>query len=618
MLKNKSKLSSLFLLPALFCSTLIKAETLSLNQSVSAYGIDGGANYNWTMDGEFDNYLENDKVVIRRYRSLDFTKYTEFRGMFEFNLGSIPDSTNISVDSAKLKIKTISSTSTFGDKVRVYGYTANGTIELDDFEHSDLLVTSIDYPTGEYEIDVTSFVADKMGTTNYIGFNLVASWWDAFLSIERDAQLEIEYSSDTGSVNELPVVNISSPTGQTFYEGVPIHFSATASDVEDGDLSAQISWHSPYYGDLGTGASFSKTFFANSNHVVRASVTDSLGGSTSESISFSVLANSTPTVNISTPAQSSTYHLGENIQFNASAQDEEDGNIDPSISWSSDVDGHFGTGAQISITSLSLGEHVITAAATDSVGAINTATVQLSVTEVPDAKPVVNILSPANNAEFLTSDLIEFTAEASDQEDGEISDNIEWTYNGSGPMGNGKTVSRKFEAGTYTINARIGDSAGQRTTHTILINVKEDTSVVSYCAANGRNTSYEWIQEVQLADKVFSSGKSTSGYQDLTEQSVVDLRAGSNTLILKPGFRSTSYRENWKVWIDFNKNGEFETDESVFSQSSKSQINGEINLPMSVETGVTRARIAMRYGSYASPCGSFPWGEVEDFTVNIQ
>ena len=57
---------------------------------------------------------------------------------------------------------------------------------------------------------------------------------------------------------------------------------------------------------------------------------------------------------------------GININFSATASDDEDGDISADIAWSSNVDGPLGSGASINTASLSLGAHVITAEVTDS------------------------------------------------------------------------------------------------------------------------------------------------------------------------------------------------------------------------------------------------------------
>ena len=139
--------------------------------------------------------------------------------------------------------------------------------------------------------------------------------------------------------------------------------------------------------------------------------------------------------------------------------------------------------------------------------------------------------------------------------------------------------------------------------------------VFAYCSSQGNNTSYEWIDSVTVGSLTNPSG-SNNGYLDATQQ-VIDLSAGSVPISLEPGFRSSSYTEQWRVWIDFNQDDTFQATEQVYSGSSSGSLNGSITIPNDALNGETRMRVSMRYGSAPSSCGSFTYGEVEDYTVNL-
>ena len=90
--------------------------------------------------------------------------------------------------------------------------------------------------------------------------------------------LHVEY---TASGDLPPQVMIDAPVdGSTFIEGDSISFNGTASDFEDGDLTANIAWASDLDGALGNGGSFSRSDLSVGVHTVTATVTDS-GGQTS-------------------------------------------------------------------------------------------------------------------------------------------------------------------------------------------------------------------------------------------------------------------------------------------------------------------------------------------------
>lgn len=135
------------------------------------------------------------------------------------------------------------------------------------------------------------------------------------------------------------------------------------------------------------------------------------------------------------------------------------------------------------------------------------------------------------------------------------------------------------------------------------------------CDSSGNNTYYEWIQNIQVADYSNNSGKS-NGYADYTSQTI-NLEPGSHSVALTPGFRGGSYSEYWRIWIDLNQDGSLGTDELVFSGVSSSQASGNLTIPADALTGNTLMRISMKYGGAPQACGSFTYGEVEDYTVHI-
>ena len=103
--------------------------------------------------------------------------------------------------------------------------------------------------------------------------------------------------------NTAPSVTIASPAdGASFQEGDAIGFSASASDTEDGDLTASIAWSSDKDGSIGSGASLNLSTLSANAHVITAAVTDS--GSLSGSDSISITVNAPPAVSIDSFAAS--------------------------------------------------------------------------------------------------------------------------------------------------------------------------------------------------------------------------------------------------------------------------------------------------------------------------
>ncbi|MEN8160426.1 MAG: Ig-like domain-containing protein, partial [Myxococcota bacterium] len=87
--------------------------------------------------------------------------------------------------------------------------------------------------------------------------------------------------TDSGSedcVPGVPIVNITSPaTGANFNFGANVTLSATATDLEEGDLSASTVWSSSKDGPLGTGATIEVNSLSTGSHKLFARVTDATG-----------------------------------------------------------------------------------------------------------------------------------------------------------------------------------------------------------------------------------------------------------------------------------------------------------------------------------------------------
>jgi hypothetical protein len=89
-------------------------------------------------------------------------------------------------------------------------------------------------------------------------------------------------------------------------------------------------------------------------------------------------ANLAPSVSISSPSNGASINSGDSVTLSGSATDPEDGNLSGQISWSSNLDGNLGSGANVAAT-LSDGNHTLTASVTDSAGATSSDSVNVTV-----------------------------------------------------------------------------------------------------------------------------------------------------------------------------------------------------------------------------------------------
>jgi PKD repeat protein len=189
-----------------------------------------------------------------------------------------------------------------------------------------------------------------------------------------------------------------------------------------------------------------------------------------------------------------------------------------------------------------------------------------------------------------------------------------WTFEGGTPgssTAQNPTVTYNT-AGTYDVTLFAANVAGSDTETKIdYITVAEKP----YCASQGTTFSMEWIAGVQVGTMNNSSG--AAGYTDFTGITC-DLTGGNNVnVILTPGFSGSTYSEYWKIWIDYNGDHDFEdAGEEVFSGYGSSTVSGSFTVASGIDK-VTRMRVSMKYAAYPTPCETFTYGEVEDYTANV-
>lgn len=92
-----------------------------------------------------------------------------------------------------------------------------------------------------------------------------------------------------GGTNTAPTVIISTPaSGASFTQGATVTMSGTASDSQQGDVSAQLNWTSDRDGVLGSGTPLQRVLSIGT-HVLTASATDSGGLTGSASVQVTVV-----------------------------------------------------------------------------------------------------------------------------------------------------------------------------------------------------------------------------------------------------------------------------------------------------------------------------------------
>lgn len=166
------------------------------------------------------------------------------------------------------------------------------------------------------------------------------------------------------------------------------------------------------------------------------------------------------------------------------------------------------------------------------------------------------------------------------------------------------TVTNIGELGlTYNLNTAITN--------------KSSRSPEAYCSASGGGDEY--ISGVTFGS-ISNTGTGEDDYTDYTAMSTDIDAGGSYPITFTIGSAYSS--DDLNVWIDWNQDDDFEdAGEQVLCESSigaSGTYNYTINVPADALKGQTTMRVRLTfYGSCGAPCGATSYGEVEDYSVNV-
>lgn len=152
----------------------------------------------------------------------------------------------------------------------------------------------------------------------------------------------------------------------------------------------------------------------------------------------------------------------------------------------------------------------------------------------------------------------------------------------------------------------IGDAAG-------CTEISFTTAAFNYCTSGATNTNYEKIASVIFAN-INNPSSSTAGYEDFTGIiGTVNKQSTYPMTVNISGFDN----DNTIVWIDYNQNGLFDANEST-TLTKAAASTGSITIPATALEGKTRMRIVMRFSTAPTACGTYSYGQTEDYTLDIK
>lgn len=170
--------------------------------------------------------------------------------------------------------------------------------------------------------------------------------------------------------------------------------------------------------------------------------------------------------------------------------------------------------------------------------------------------------------------------------------------------------------GNYTVTLNVSNTYGSDA------EIKTNYISVGYCTpahSNGSGAG-DYISLVQLGSINNSTGASASPYYTYYSALSTDLpRSTTHTITLSPG--SYGGTNTLAVFIDFNRNGLFESSEkvgNVTSLGSFSTATITFTVPYNAALGTTRMRVRETWNNNnIDPCLDLGYGETEDYNVNI-
>jgi cysteine-rich repeat protein len=327
--------------------------------------------------------------------------------------------------------------------------------------HATCTATAIDAQDGDLgnQIVWSSNLQSALGTGTSVTVT-VGPGLDTITAAVTDSSGLRDQAQVTVNVAAQPAVTITAPPDGTvvFTADLPLRFSGTAADVEDGDLSGQLLWTSDRDGALGSGTSIMPATLSVGRHTITAAVSDSDNLVGQAQITVLVPApNTGPEIAITGPADGTAAPAGTAVRLTATAIDDFDGDLGGQVAWTSSRDGALGVGPALTVT-LSEGGHTLSASVVDSDGVAGVDRVAVAITQTA---PVVTITAPAEGTTVFAGAAVTCSGTASDATDGDLSGGLTWTSDRDGLIGTGTTVSTTtLTEGPHTVIATVTDGGG--------------------------------------------------------------------------------------------------------------------------------------------------------------
>ena len=307
--------------------------------------------------------------------------------------------------------------------------------------------------------------------------------------------------------NQGPEAEIIRPVdGTDFAYDAVIELEGTGTDPEQGPLEGMdLIWTSDLEGWLGNGTDpvVPAEVMRGGSHVITLTAVDNASLTGTDQVTITLAHNEPPEVEITKPADGSSYAYDASITLEGAATDPEYGDLTgESLVWSSNWEGPVGTGNIVELDSQVLrpGVHTIKLTAKDKSDLPGSA--EVTVTVLENQAPVPVITSPADGATYNYDAPMTLAGLATDAEDGDLpGESLVWTSNINGYLGTGASVELAGEAlspGAHTITLTAKDKSGLPGNAEVSVTVLENQAPVAEIISPEDGSSYAFDAPIEL------------------------------------------------------------------------------------------------------------------------
>ena len=177
---------------------------------------------------------------------------------------------------------------------------------------------------------------------------------------------------------------------------------------------------------------------------------------------------------------------------------------------------------------------------------------------------------------------------------------------------------------TYYASIIASNSLGDATGCTEITFATDAT--VGYCGTGTSTPNHQNfgnISNIVFSDINNSSVGNNNAYKDYTSVTGNVLNDTSYNITVTHASYNINNQNRVAVWIDYNKDGIFSTNEQTLltttGATAPGTSTGTINIPADAQFGNTRMRVRLNLLNVVPPaCGVTAYGQTEDYTINIK